>query len=305
MKRFGSTIFILIFLISCNNTVVKNKVETDNNMSLSQKENKKVTGIGGVFFKCQNTEKMKQWFNENLGLVTNEYGAMFEFKLIDNPKEIGYLQWSPFTETTTYFQPSEKEFMINYRVDNLESLMNELKENNVTILDSIETYDYGKFLHIIDPENNKIELWEPVDNVFTELYSHTSNKKTGIGGIFFKAKNPQKLKEWYHENLGFAIDEYGSLFKFRNTINPDEINYLQWSPFSDSTKYFHPSEKQFMINYRVENLEELITKFKENGITILDSIEYTDFGKFVHVMAPENNKIELWEPPISVLNEGN
>lgn len=93
---------------------------------------------------------------------------MFEFKLTDNPKGIGYLQWSPFSEKTTYFHPSEKEFMINYRVDNLERLMNELKENNVTILDSVETYEYGKFLHVLDPENNKIELWGPPVKVTNE-----------------------------------------------------------------------------------------------------------------------------------------
>lgn len=296
MQRLGSVIFIFIFFMNCNITT-DNNGETKKSMSSHQNENKKVAGIGGVFFKCQDTEKMKQWFNDNLGLVTNEYGAMFEFKLIDNPKEIGYLQWSPFSMKTTYFLPSDKEFMINYRVNNLESLLKELKANKVTILDSIESCEYGKFLHIIDPENNKIELWEPIDKVFTELYPETTTKKTGIGGIFFKSKDPEKLRNWYHKNLGFKINEYGSLFEFRNAINPEEINLLQWSLFSDSTKYFDPSDKQFMINYRVENIEGLVTKFRENGITILDSIEYTDFGNFVHIMAPEDNKIELWEPP--------
>ena len=131
---------------------------------------KKVTGIGGIFFKCKDPEKMKEWYNKNLGLVTNEYGSLFEFRKTDKPDEKGYIQWSPFSEKTTYFQPSEKEFMVNYRVENIEDLVNELKDNGIIILDTIESYEYGKFVHIMDPEGNKIELWEPVDSVFTEMY---------------------------------------------------------------------------------------------------------------------------------------
>ena len=137
---------------------------------------KKVTGVGGIFFKCQNTEKMRDWYKQNLGLVINEYGSLFETRQSDNPDEKAYLQWSPFPENTDYFKPSEKEFMINYRVENMEELVEELNQNGVTILDSIESYEYGKFVHILDPENNKIELWEPVDSVFTKLYDGETTK---------------------------------------------------------------------------------------------------------------------------------
>lgn len=136
----------------------------------NDKKRKKVTGIGGIFFKCKDPQKMKEWYDKNLGLVTNEYGSLFEFRKADKPGEKGYLQWSPFSEKTNYFQPSEKEFMVNYRVENIEDLVNELKDNGITILDAIESYEYGKFVHIMDPEGNKIELWEPVDNVFTKMY---------------------------------------------------------------------------------------------------------------------------------------
>jgi predicted enzyme related to lactoylglutathione lyase len=125
---------------------------------------KKVTGIGGIFFKCKYPDETKKWYNKNLGLVTNEYGSLFEFRNADNPERKGYLQWSPFPKDTKYFEPSEKDFMINYRVENLTELVKELKENGVKILDSIEEYEFGKFVHILDPENNKIELWEPVDS---------------------------------------------------------------------------------------------------------------------------------------------
>lgn len=139
-------------------------------------ENKKVTGIGGVFFKCKNPEEMKSWYSENLGLVTNEYGSLFEFRQSDNPDKKGYLQWGPFEEKTKYFEPSEKEFMINYRVNDIEGLVKELKAVGVKVLDEIETYEYGKFVHILDPENNKIELWEPIDKVFTDMYDGKTTK---------------------------------------------------------------------------------------------------------------------------------
>ncbi len=139
-------------------------------------KSKKVTGIGGIFFKSNNPEAMRDWYRDHLGLATNEYGSLFEFRLADEPERKGYLQWSPFSENTTYFQPSQKEFMINYRVENLEQLVEELRAAGVTILDSIEVYEYGKFVHILDPENNKIELWEPIESIFTEMYDGKTTK---------------------------------------------------------------------------------------------------------------------------------
>ena len=121
---------------------------------------KKVTGIGGILFKCKDPKKMTAWYEKNLGLTTNPYGATFEwYEAADNTKK-GQTQWTPFSETSKYF---ETAFMINYRVDNLEALVEELKENGVTIVDAIETVDFGKFVHILDGEGNKVQLWEPID----------------------------------------------------------------------------------------------------------------------------------------------
>ena len=136
---------------------------------MSDKKNYRVTGIGGIFFKCGNPQKVKDWYSKNLGLKTDEYGSLFEFRNTNNNQK-NYLQWSPFDSQTSYFTPSEKEFMINYRVGDLEKLVEELKANGVHILDEIETYEYGKFVHIMDLEGNKIELWEPVDEVFTQSH---------------------------------------------------------------------------------------------------------------------------------------
>jgi predicted enzyme related to lactoylglutathione lyase len=98
-----------------------------------------------------------------LGLDTNDYGANFEWRDAEDPTKKGSTAWSPFAEKTKYFEPSTKDFMINYRVENLEALVEQLKNEGVTIVDTIETYDYGKFVHVMDVEGNKVELWEAID----------------------------------------------------------------------------------------------------------------------------------------------
>ena len=122
---------------------------------------KKVTGIGGVFFKCKDPNAMNTWYNTHLGMDAGQYGASFAWREETDPTKKGVTQWSTFAETTKYFEPSTKDFMINYRVEDLEGLVEQLKKEGVTIVDAIEASDYGKFVHIIDPEGNKVELWEP------------------------------------------------------------------------------------------------------------------------------------------------
>jgi predicted enzyme related to lactoylglutathione lyase len=124
----------------------------------------KAIGLGGIFIKFNDPEKMKSWYQEILGLDTNEYGILFSFNGYDEPK--GFLQLGTFPANTDYFGPSSQSFMLNFRVDDLTKLLLHLTERNVTVLDSVETYDYGKFLHVSDPEGNRIELWEPIDNAF-------------------------------------------------------------------------------------------------------------------------------------------
>ena len=124
---------------------------------------KKVTGIGGIFFKCKEPAKMREWYQTHLGLSTNQYGCVFEWYQGADSTKKGFTQWSAFSEKTKYFEPSTKDFMINYRVENLVGLVEQLKKDGVTIVDKIESYDYGKFVHIMDAEGNKIQLWEPKD----------------------------------------------------------------------------------------------------------------------------------------------
>jgi predicted enzyme related to lactoylglutathione lyase len=137
--------------------------------SSSEQPVRKVTGIGGIFFKCKDPKKMREWYAANLGLNTNDYGAVFEWRQGADTTKKGFTQWSPFNEKTRYFEPSTKDFMINYRVENITELVGQLQKSGVVITDTIETYEYGKFVHIMDIEGNKIELWEPNDLEFEKL----------------------------------------------------------------------------------------------------------------------------------------
>lgn len=134
----------------------------------------RITGIGGIFFFSDNPAETKAWYNKNLGLEVDEYGAVFEFRNSNNPNQINYLRWGIIENGSTYLNPSEKDFMVNYRVQNIEGLVHKLKKNGVNILNDIETYSYGKFVHILDLDGNKVELWEPVDSVLTAIGGKTN-----------------------------------------------------------------------------------------------------------------------------------
>ena len=122
---------------------------------------KKVTGIGGIFFKCDDPSKLNEWYAQHLGIPAAAWGAMFEWREKDHPDRTAYTVWSTKPADTQYFEPSRKDFMINYRVENLDELVEELKNAGVTIVDEIAVYESGKFVHILDPEDNIIELFEP------------------------------------------------------------------------------------------------------------------------------------------------
>lgn len=130
---------------------------------------KKVTGIGGIFFKSKDPEKMKEWYRKHLGIESDQYGATFEWGQAEGPGQSGYTAWSVMPEDTKYFDPSSSPFMINYRVDDLHALLKELREAGVEVDDKVEEYDYGKFGWIMDPEGRRIELWEPNDEKFKEI----------------------------------------------------------------------------------------------------------------------------------------
>lgn len=122
----------------------------------------RVTGIGGIFFKARDAGALRSWYERHLKFETDQYGGWsFLWRDLDNPNRLGRTVFSLFEENTTYFAPSQARFMVNYRVDNLDELLTELRQAGVRVEDRVEEYDYGRFAWVLDPEGNKIELWEP------------------------------------------------------------------------------------------------------------------------------------------------
>ena len=164
MKIVTMILLLSFLLLSCSSSdKINNTIKTNNQMEIIMNDTiPKVTGVGGIFFYSDNLKESKEWYTKNLGIEINDWGSSsFESRNINKPDEINSLQWKPFKKGDEYFSPSKKDFMINYTVQNIEGLVNKLKENGVTVLDSIASYDFGKFVHIMDAEGNKIELWEP------------------------------------------------------------------------------------------------------------------------------------------------
>ncbi len=124
--------------------------------------NKRVIGLGGIFFKAQDPAKMYEWYQKHLGIESNPHvGAKFQWRRPDNPDDQRVTVWSIFPHHTKYFEPSSAQFMINYQVEDLDAVLDALRAEGVTIDPKRQDAEYGRFAWIIDPEGNKIELWEP------------------------------------------------------------------------------------------------------------------------------------------------
>lgn len=120
---------------------------------------------------------------------------------------------------------------------------------------------------------------------------------TGIGGIFFKSKDPQALGEWYRRHLGLDVEEWGGVVFRWADDNASGAGTTIWSPFGQDSSYFAPSTAPFMVNFRVEDLHALLAALRAEGCSVDDKVEESEYGKFGWVMDPEGHRIELWQPP--------
>ena len=119
---------------------------------------------------------------------------------------------------------------------------------------------------------------------------------TGLGGVFFKASDPQRMYKWYEQHLGLRQEEGGVFFRWREK-EADTLGTTVWAIFKDDTKYFDPSKAPFMLNYRVDNLDALLTRLRAAGVEVEERREDSEYGRFAWIIDPEGNRIELWEPP--------
>ena len=121
---------------------------------------RRVTGIGGIFFKSKDPKALSEWYGKHLGLDVTEWGGAL-FRWGGDGSEAGTTVWSPFKADTDYMEPSTAPYMINYRVDDLATLLAALREEGCNVVDKTDDSEYGKFGWVIDPDGNKIELWQP------------------------------------------------------------------------------------------------------------------------------------------------
>jgi catechol 2,3-dioxygenase-like lactoylglutathione lyase family enzyme len=125
----------------------------------------------------------------------------------------------------------------------------------------------------------------------------TMRRVTGIGGIFFKSKNPKALAQWYRDHLGMNVEKWGGVAFRWAQDNPTGAGTTIWNPFPEDTSYFGSSSARFMINFRVENLHSVLAALRAEGCKVDDKVEESGYGKFGWVTDPEGNRLELWEPP--------
>ena len=118
---------------------------------------------------------------------------------------------------------------------------------------------------------------------------------TGIGGIFFRVRDPELMSAWYRKNLGITTEKGYTDFPWRDAKNPDQAGRTVWAMFPADTDHFGPSRPAFMINYRVANIAKMLAQLEANGVAI-EKVEDYDYGRFAWITDPEGNRIELWEP---------
>ena len=124
-------------------------------------------------------------------------------------------------------------------------------------------------------------------------------KITGIGGVFFKSKSdPKALAAWYAKNLGLVLEDWGGAVLRWTEDKGGDRGVTAWHVAGKDSQWFSPSESSFMINYRVDDLDELLAQLRENGVTILKGPEADDNGRFAWILDPDDNKVELWQPPV-------
>lgn len=144
---------------------------------MTENEKPRVTGIGGIFLKSKHPDQSKAWYEKHLGIDSGKWGCTFEWRKADRRDQKGYTAWNIFDYDTEYTQPSKKDCMINYRVQDLETLIKTLKDEGVEVIGDIQEFEYGKFAWILDPDGYKVELWEPNDGEYEKIkgVTHSSS----------------------------------------------------------------------------------------------------------------------------------
>lgn len=135
----------------------------------------RVTGIGGVFFRSADPAATRQWYSEHLGLGVDDYGTNFRWRSHADPDHTSFTQWSPFADDTDYFGDRDQQAMVNYRVDDLDAVLERLREAGVEVVGEEQVEPFGRFQHVLDGDGRRIELWEPNDTEYATIVDGTTD----------------------------------------------------------------------------------------------------------------------------------
>jgi predicted enzyme related to lactoylglutathione lyase len=278
-------------------------------VKMEQSGRGRILGIGGVFFKSANREQMREWYSKHLGLADKGQGAMLPWREHDDPQKEHVTVWTVFPTSTKYFDPSPAPFMVNYIVDDMDALLDRLKQEGVKIDAKRMNESYGRFAWIYDLDGNKIELWQPLpaegqkqspqpekSKPPVKMEQRERGRILGIGGVFFKSANREQMREWYSKHLGLADKGQGAMLPWREHDDPQKEHVTVWTVFSASTHYFDPSPAPFMVNYIVDDMDALLDRLKQEGVKIDAKRMNESYGRFAWIYDLDGNKIELWQP---------
>lgn len=223
------------------------------------------------------------WYENQIGFKAIYVDKMYAVLQRDNLTI--HLQWHANTTEDPLLGGSVVRLMVSAIKPVFEEFVNRktVDSQQLKLHTPWNTHEFGLY----DLNKNSIIWVENLDKLTKP------DIQVGLGGVFFKAQNPQQLMNWYAEHLGFKVDEYGTSFLLYSENRTPE--HLVWSVFKQQTNYFQPSDKDFMINYRVKGLEALLEQLKAKGVSIVGELQQYEYGTFAHILDIENNKIELWE----------
>ncbi len=257
-----------------------------------------VTGLGGLFFKTPDAEALRAWYETHLGLgFSPGGGAWFAWREPDTGAD-ALTVFGPFPDSTRYFEPSVESFMVNYRVRGLDTLLARLRAAGETVIDEELESEDGRFAWVMDPDGQKVELWEPA--LPGRPPTAHAGGVTGVGGIFFTSPDPAALKGWYADRLGVRPRDDGYVV-FGGTDLGGAPTFTAWEVFPAGTEYFasggEPAAHPFMVNFRVRDLDDVLARLEGAGVWVDPKRESYEFGKFGWFLDCDGARVELWEPP--------
>lgn len=242
-----------------------------------------IKNICSIYFKSNNPEQLSNWYNTNFKLGFKENRAFFSFENMENQTE--YMQVAIIDKASSIFSNTPNSLIIGYSVNDINIASNKFEK-------PIKKDEFGEFIVSNDLDGNIFEIRQYPDK-FNPIPTNDISICRGIGGVFIKSKDPVKLKQWYAENLGIKPNEMGYIF-FPLIDNGNTFGYV-WEIFDEKSEYFNPTNKNYMLNFRVSDCLKFRNELKNSGVEVDEKYEEFNYGNFGWAVDIEKTRIELWE----------